>query len=266
MAIFKRNLQRYGRTPELETPYSRAGQVWDDRIGSARVQARNWRMMAFTSMLIAVVLATGLLWQMRQSRIVPYVVAVDRLGEAKAIAPASATYEPGEVQVAWFLAHFIRDVRTVALDPVIMRQNWVEAYGFVTARGAAFLDQEAQTANPLADIGSRTTIVQVTSVVRMSDSSFQVKWSQTSSARGGGMTSVSHWTAILTVRTRLPRSPEVLRRNPLGLYVDGIDWSRELDATPDAAPTDVRAATSGTLPTPMPSGPSDALHNGGSNL
>ena len=28
--IFKRAVQRYGRTPEPETPYQRAGQVWDD--------------------------------------------------------------------------------------------------------------------------------------------------------------------------------------------------------------------------------------------
>lgn len=44
---FKRAVQRYGRTPEPETPYQRAGQVWDERIGSARAQARNWRLMAW---------------------------------------------------------------------------------------------------------------------------------------------------------------------------------------------------------------------------
>src|SRR5690606_9349031 len=31
--IFKRSIQRYGRTPEPDTPYSRAGQMWDERIG-----------------------------------------------------------------------------------------------------------------------------------------------------------------------------------------------------------------------------------------
>ena len=33
-------------------------------------------------------LAGGLLWQSMQSRVVPYVVEVDRLGEARAVAPA----------------------------------------------------------------------------------------------------------------------------------------------------------------------------------
>ncbi|WP_436428210.1 VirB8/TrbF family protein, partial [Enterococcus faecium] len=49
---FKRAVQRYGRTPEPETPYQRAGQLWDERIGSARVQARNWRLMAFGGLFL----------------------------------------------------------------------------------------------------------------------------------------------------------------------------------------------------------------------
>ena len=37
--MFRRPTVRYGGTPEPETPYQRAGQAWDERIGSARVQA-----------------------------------------------------------------------------------------------------------------------------------------------------------------------------------------------------------------------------------
>lgn len=35
--MFKRPSVHYGRTPEPVTPYQRAAQVWDERIGSARV-------------------------------------------------------------------------------------------------------------------------------------------------------------------------------------------------------------------------------------
>ena len=54
--MFRRALQRYGQTPEPVTPYQRAAQVWDDRIGSARVQAKNWRLMSFGSLGLAVCL------------------------------------------------------------------------------------------------------------------------------------------------------------------------------------------------------------------
>ena len=38
--MFKRPSVHYGRTPEPVTPYQKAAQIWDERIGSARVQAR----------------------------------------------------------------------------------------------------------------------------------------------------------------------------------------------------------------------------------
>ena len=256
MTVFKRNVQRYGRTPDLETPYSRAGQIWDERIGSARVQARNWRIMAFGCLLLSGSLAAGMLWQAGQSRIVPYVVAVDRLGEARAITPASVAYTPSEAQIAWYLAHFIRDVRAVTLDPIVMRQNWVEAFGFVTTRGAAFLDQQASASNPFADLGQRTVSVQVTSVVRVSDNSYQVKWTE-SLFVPGGVATLSHWTAIITIVLKAPKSVEILRRNPLGLYVDGIDWSRELDV-----PAGKPAAANLSGPTgALPSSSADPANN-----
>ena len=60
---FRRALQRYGRTPEPETPYQRAGQLWDERIGAARVQAKNWRLMAFGGLFLTIGLSSALVWQ-----------------------------------------------------------------------------------------------------------------------------------------------------------------------------------------------------------
>ena len=53
MNLFRRPSVRYGHTPTPETPYQRAAQVWDERIGSARVQARNWRLIAFGNLFLA---------------------------------------------------------------------------------------------------------------------------------------------------------------------------------------------------------------------
>lgn len=137
--IFKRAVQRYGRTPEPETPYQRAGQAWDERIGSARVQARNWRLMAFGSLALSGGLASGLAWQSPQSRVTPYVVEVDRLGEARAVNEAEAGYRPTDPQIAWHLSRFIANVRGRSLDPVLVRKGWLDAYDFTTKRGSEFL-------------------------------------------------------------------------------------------------------------------------------
>jgi len=248
--IFKRAVQRYGRTPQPETPYQRAGQLWDDRIGSARVQARNWRLMAFGCLSLAAGLGGGVLWQSVQSRVVPYVVEVDRLGEARAVNDAEASYHPTDPQIAWHLARFIRDIRGVSLDPVVMKQDWLEAYAFTTQRGSQFLGDYARSADPFAKIGERTVTVQVTSVVRASDKSFQVKWTETGFERGS-VAGRSNWTAILTIVTKAPANAEVLRKNPLGIYVDAVDWSRELDvpapsSSPPSTPAPDRTVPSGS--------------------
>jgi type IV secretion system protein VirB5 len=259
---FRRAIQRYGRTPEPETPYQKAGQVWDERIGAARVQARNWRLMAMGGLLLSSALSAGLLWQSMQSRVAPYVVEVDRLGEARAVAPAGAEYRPTDPQIAWHLARFVMNVRSVSLDPVLMRQNWLSAYDFATDRAALFLGEHARSAAPFADVGRRTVSVQVTSVVRASDRSFQVKWTESAYERGS-LAGTSRWTAILTIVLKPPRSADTLRRNPLGLYVDAIDWSRELEAeSPTAAsPPALAAPSADSLPLGSPLDP--GLANGG---
>jgi type IV secretion system protein VirB5 len=254
MMIFKRAVQRYGRTPVPVTPYQRAGQLWDERIGSARVQARNWRLMAFGCLSLAGGLGGGVLWQSVQSRVVPYVVEVDRLGEARAVTEAEAAYHPTDPQIAWHLARFIRDVRGVSLDPVVMKQDWLEAYAVTTQRGSQFLGDYARTANPFARIGERTVTVQVTSVVRASDKSFQVKWTETGFERGS-VAGRTNWTAILTIVTKTPANAEVLRKNPLGIYVDAVDWSRELDVPASSSSPPSTPAPDRTVPNGSPLDP-----------
>src|SRR3546814_2310164 len=138
---FNRAVQRYGQTPEPETPYQRAGQQWDERIGSARVQAKNWRLMAFGGLMLATGLSAALIWQSMQSRVVPYVVEVDQLGEARAVPPAANDYKATDPQIAWHLGRFIANVRSRSLDPVLMRQNWLSAYDFATERASLFLGE-----------------------------------------------------------------------------------------------------------------------------
>jgi type IV secretion system protein VirB5 len=113
-----------------------------------------------------------------------------------------------------------------------MRQNWLQAYDFATPRGAQFLSDYARSANPFQASGERTISVEVTSVLRASDRSFQVKWTETPFDHGvRGV--ASHWSGILTILIRPPTTTEVLRRNPLGLYIEAVDWSREIEDPPN---------------------------------
>ena len=80
MSLFKRSTVHYGKSPEPVTPYQKAAQVWDERIGSARVQAKNWRLMAFGCLILSCGFAAALIWQSVNGSVVPWVVQVDKLG------------------------------------------------------------------------------------------------------------------------------------------------------------------------------------------
>ena len=228
---FKRASVRYSKTPIPETPYQAAQQLWDERIGSSRVQAKNWRLMAFGSLTLAFVTAGGLILYSARSTITPYVVEVDRTGQVLGVGPAVEAYHPQTAEIAYFLSRFIEDVRSVPLDPVVLRQNWLEAYDYVTPRGAAMLNAYARANNPFAHVGQRTVTVQVRSIVRVSGSSFQAQWTEQTFANGA-LVSTERWTGILTIVIHTPHDVVSLSKNPLGIYIDGLDWSRDLSTVP----------------------------------
>ena len=226
--LFRRPGTRYGRTPEPETPYQKAAQVWDERIGSARVQAKNWRLIAFGNLFLSAGLGLGLVWQSTHGSVVPWVVQIDKLGQAQAIAPAVADYRPTDPEIAWQLARFIEDVRSVPDDPVIVRQDWLRAYDFTTDQGAVALNDYARNNNPFAQIGKVEVAIDVSSVIRASPESFQVAWVERH-YEDGSLAATEHWTAILTVVVSPPTNADQLQKNPLGVYVNAINWSKELD-------------------------------------
>jgi len=227
MNPFRRPTHRY-TGPELpETPYQRAAQVWDERIGGARIQARNWRLMAFGLLVLGAGVTADDIRVRSHAQIVPWVVEIDRLGNAHAGGPANPDYVPTDQQIANALARFTNDWRSVSIDPVVVRQNWLDAYDFVTDRGAAALNDWARGNDPFAKIGQRAVAVEVTSVVRASDTSFQVKWIERV-YENGALAATDRYTGILTILHRAPRDQHGFEKNPLGIYVNGINWSREL--------------------------------------
>ncbi len=225
--MFKRPETHYGKTPVPETPYQKAAQAWDERIGSARVQARNWRLMAFGCLILMAGFATALVWQSTRGTVVPWVVQVDALGEARVVGPAAADHEPTDPQIAFHLARFIENVRAIAADPIIVRQNWLRAYDFTTDRGALALNDHARANDPFAKVGKSQVAVEVSSVIRASPNSFRVAWTERH-YENGQLAATERWTAILTIVVQPPRDAERLRKNPLGIYVNAINWSKEL--------------------------------------
>ena len=224
---WRRASMRFGDTRAPATPYQRAEQLWDERIGSARVQAANWRLMAFGALALAAIAMGDDIRARSRSTVTPYVVEVDHTGAVQAVAPAIADYAPSDAQLAFFLARFIGNVRALSVDPVVVRQAWLDAYDAITSHAKPVLDTYAQGADPFGHIGRRAVTIDVTSVVRASDRSFRIAWVEHPFEEGAALPP-QRWSAILTVIVQTPRTEDRLRKNPLGIFIDAIAWSQEL--------------------------------------
>ncbi|KQZ29034.1 conjugal transfer protein TrbF [Caulobacter sp. Root1472] len=220
---------RLGATPVPETPYQRAGQAWDERIGSARVQAANWRLIALGLLASNIVQSGGMIWQAARGSVTPWVVEVDRLGQTLAVGPAQRGYRPPDAVIAWTLSRFIENTRAVPADAVVLGQNWRRAYDFTDAAGAAALSEYARVADPFAQVGRAQISVEVTNVVRASPESFRLAWIERRYV-DGQLVSTQRWSAILTLVIVTPTSPEAFVKNPFGIFVRAVSWSREYGA------------------------------------
>lgn len=121
----------------------------------------------------------------------------------------------------------LQNTRALLVDPVVVREAWLAAYDQITSHAKAALDDYARQADPFGKVGHRAVTTEVMSVVRASDKSFRIAWIEHAYADGAPMPP-QRWSAILTIITQTPRTEERLRKNPLGIYVDAIAWSREL--------------------------------------
>jgi type IV secretory pathway TrbF-like protein len=218
---------RLSRTPEPETPYREAQQLWDRRMGSALAHSRTWRTAAFCSLALSAAMAAGVVLLALRPAAVPFVIEANATGEARLVGPASGSYEPSDAQLSWHLARFIEMVRGLPSDPIVVRQNWLRAYDWATQGGAQVLNAMAASDDPFARIGKTTVAVEVLSVVRASPSSFNLRWRE-STYSNGTLIHVERYSGVATIVIDPPSNPERLSRNPLGLYVHAFTWSRDL--------------------------------------
>ena len=145
---------------------------------------------------LAALSTSGLIYQSAQASIVPWVVEVDETGAVKASGPAQTNFKPSDAQIAHQLARFITNVRSVSIDPVVLRDNRLNAYNYATDQAALTLNSYANENDPFADIGQRSVTVDVTSIVRSSEDSFEVRWRE-KSFRNGAQLSVQTYTCLL---------------------------------------------------------------------
>lgn len=212
---------------EVETPFRRARQVWDDRIGSAKQRAVVWRTIAVICLGLVGLMAVSLVWRSSKADVTPYVVEVGDGGEVRLVGmPETQDWEPGRGVQRHFLAEWIRKVRQVSSDETVVRENILDAYDAVSGEAGRLLDERVEEENPFELADEMRREVEIESMHEVGEAnSWRVEWVETRRDLEGYRRGEETYVGIFELERKQPETLEDIEKNPLGLFVVHFSWS-----------------------------------------
>ncbi len=95
---------------DVETRYRRARQEWDRRMGTALVQAHNWRLATLLALGLVLLSLVGTIYLGAQPKAVPHIVQIDASAPRRYLGPVGQSareYKPTDAALKYHLRRFI---------------------------------------------------------------------------------------------------------------------------------------------------------------
>lgn len=232
--IFKKNRVPAENKPKEENPYLTARRSWNEHVGGVVSSRQTWQVIGILSMLIALASVGGVIHLGNQSKFVPYVVKVDKLGQSVAVGRAdkAAPNDPNVIHAQ--VASFISDIRLVTPDVALQRKAVFRVYSMLapgkaaTAKTNDWLNGTANS-SPFKRAEKETVSVEIITVIPQTENTWQVDWKENKNDRDGSKKPTEIWRALVTVYTVAPTpqtTEEEFRNNPARVFVEDYSWSR----------------------------------------
>lgn len=208
-------------------PWFVGRRLWVERFGSEADRTRQWRLAAAAGAVVSTILATGLVMVSLQHKVVPYTVQIDGAGRIAAVERADVAKPADERVMKALLARFVEDVRGVVLDGQAQRAMIERTYTMLANNTPALVTvneyYKAAPPNKRAQTGSVS--VAITTVLPVSDKSWQVDWVETARDPSGAVLDEKRWKATVQVQVSPPTTEAQIQKNPIGLFVTNLAWS-----------------------------------------
>ena len=209
-------------------PYFDGRREWNERYGSYVKQVRTWKIVAFLSILTTLASVVGLTYIGSQNKLVPYVVEVDKLGNAQAINYAVQTNMNQTKVIKYSLAEFIRNFRTIYGDPKIQKEMIYKIYRYLSPSYSAYniVNAYYKEDSPFDRQSTERVRVKVNSIVQINKDTYQIDWEEiVSDPRGMKIRTDSFKASISLVLVSPTKQAEIIK-NPIGLYVKEFNFSK----------------------------------------
>lgn len=211
-------------------PYLDARREWNERYGSYISRAKNWRLMALGILAVCLVQTVGITTMATQNKLVPYVVAVDKLGLPVPVTRADQMSKIDERVVKALLARFIADSRGVVSDGVAQRQMIERSYAMLAngTRALGIVNEFYKNDPPFSRAAINGVSVEVSSVIPITDKSWQIDWEEITRATSGAIINKLRWKANVMLAFNPPINERQIRVNPVGVFITDLNWSQVL--------------------------------------
>lgn len=216
-------------------PYLAARRTWNGHVAGIISQRQTWQAIGCFSLLIALAAVGGIIHIGSQSKFIPYVIEVDKLGQAVAMGPVTATSNVDERVIRATLAEFIKNARMVTVDVALQRDAIYKVYSHLRAEEPAIQKMNEwlngnPESNPFERASKEIVSIEIKSIMRLSNSTWQIDWEETTRDTTGIInTPIRLWRAVVTIAVVPPGaklSEKQLQRNPMGIYVKDFSWAR----------------------------------------
>jgi type IV secretion system protein TrbF len=210
-------------------PYVEARREWNERYGDYIQQAHHWRTMALICGLVALVCVVGVAYIGAQSKVVPYVVEVDKLGAAQGISRADRATAVDSRVIKAYLARFVADWRTVTVDRQAQKGAIDRVYAMLPSGSIALtkLNDFFKAHNPFTLASQESISVAVTNLLPISERTWQVEWQEVARDQRGEVQSTTRMKVSIIVGITPPTTESLMLINPLGVYITDLNWSQQ---------------------------------------
>ncbi|MBV8224950.1 MAG: conjugal transfer protein TrbF [Verrucomicrobia bacterium] len=214
-------------------PYLDARREWNSEVERAFSQLHVWQLLGVAGLLIGLAGMAGITYIGSLSKFRPYVVEVDKLGEAVAVKPADVAVQVDQRVIRASLASFIASARLVTPDVDLGRKAVFTVYGMLQTKDPATAKLNewfngSKDRDPFERAKKVMVSTDIASVEPVSQSSWQVDWTETTRDRDGVLVGrPSHMRAMLEIYLEPPggsAKESDIQRNPLGIFVRDLNW------------------------------------------
>jgi type IV secretion system protein TrbF len=226
-----------GASSVTVNPYMNAQRTWNSHVGSLIASRLVWQLIGIVSLLIVLASVAGIIYIGSQSKFVPYVVEVNKLGEVSAQSAIERASTVDSRIIKESVSSFIIDARLVTPDIALQRRAIFKVYSMLTRGSAAskkiteFLNGNPKM-NPFKRAETETVNVEINSIIPLTANTWQVDWTETARSRKTGIALDKPYRmrALVTVVVRPDVSgstEEQMQANPFGIYVSDYAWSKQ---------------------------------------